>query len=82
MYFILSGEVEVALEPTPVRLGKGQYFGEIALLRDTARTATVTAVEDTELLVLEVADFRKLIELHPDLKARIERIAAERLGQR
>ena len=82
MYFILSGEVEVALEPTPVRLGKGQYFGEIALLRDTARTATVTAVENTELLVLEVADFRKLIELHPDLKARIERIAAERLGQR
>jgi len=82
MYFILSGEVEVALEPKPVRLGMGQYFGEIALLRDTARTATVTAVEDTELLVLEVTDFRKLMELHPDLKARVERVAAERQGQR
>jgi len=82
MYFIVEGEVEIELEPTPIKLAKGQYFGEIALLRDTTRTATVTASEDCELLVLEVAAFRRLMDLHPDLRERIARIAAERLGQR
>ena len=51
-------------------------------MRDTTRTATVTASEDCELLVLEVAAFRRLMDLHPDLRERIARIAAERLGQR
>ena len=78
MFFIVSGLVEVDIPPRPVRLGEGQYFGEIALLRDTERTATVSAVEECQLLALEVADFRRLINEHPDLKVRIESIAAER----
>jgi voltage-gated potassium channel len=78
MFFIVSGEVEVDVQPYPVRLGRGQYFGEIALLRDTVRTATVTAVTECQLLALDVADFRRLLEAHPELKAAITQVAERR----
>jgi voltage-gated potassium channel len=80
MFFIMSGEVQVDITPTPVRLGRGQYFGEIALIRDTVRTATVTTLTECQLLSLDVADFRRLLESHPNLKATITRTAEERLG--
>ncbi len=82
MYFILDGEVEVEVRPEPVRLGKGQYFGEIALIRETRRTATVTAVNPCHLLSLHVHDFRELLEENPDLRAEIARVADERHTQR
>jgi voltage-gated potassium channel len=53
MYFIMAGQVEVEVQPQPVRLGKGQYFGEVGLLRDTVRNATVTTVGECQLLVLD-----------------------------
>ena len=80
MFFIMSGEVEVDVQPNPIRLGRGQYFGEIALLRDTVRTATVTSVSDCQLLALDVADFRRLLEAHPDLKAAVLEVAERRLS--
>jgi len=80
MYFIMTGEVEVDVPPNPVRLRAGQFFGEIALLRQMLRTATVTAVTETQLLTLEASDFRKLIDEFPDLRERISRIAEGRLG--
>jgi len=80
MFFIMAGQVEVDVQPNPVRLGPGQYFGEIALLRDTVRTATVTAVSECHLLSLDVADFRRLLDAHPNLKAAITRVAEQRLA--
>ncbi|WP_395022076.1 cyclic nucleotide-gated ion channel [Dongia sp.] len=77
MFFIMEGEVEVEIEP-PVKLAKGQFFGEVGLLLDTTRNATVAALTETRLLVLDRADFQRLMHQHPDLKARIEAIAAER----
>ncbi|HEV8310194.1 MAG TPA: cyclic nucleotide-gated ion channel, partial [Methylomirabilota bacterium] len=59
MFFIMSGELEVDLQPQPRRMGPGHYFGEIALLRDTVRTATVTTITECQLLTLDVADFRR-----------------------
>jgi len=79
MFFIMSGQVEVDVQPHPVRLGPGQYFGEIALLRDTLRTATVTAISECHLLSLEVVDFRRLLDVHPHLREVISRVAAERV---
>jgi voltage-gated potassium channel len=77
MFFIMEGEVEVEIEP-PVKLGKGQFFGEVGLLHDTVRNATVAALNECRLLVLDRADFLRLMTQHPDLKARVEAIAAER----
>jgi MFS family permease len=55
---IVSGLVEVTLDGEHVRFeGPGEFFGEIGLLRDVPRTATVTAVEDTTLYSLAREDF-------------------------
>jgi voltage-gated potassium channel len=78
MYFIVSGEVEVRLEPRPVRLGQGAFFGEIALLEGGPRMATVVTTAPTTLLILDVSDFRALTALHPDLAEAVETEAARR----
>lgn len=78
MYFLTAGTVEVEVEPKPVRLGPGSHFGEIALLRDVVRTATVTSVTDCKLLSLSVADFRELMEEQPELRAKLEDAVAAR----
>lgn len=79
MFFVMGGEVEVDVRPNPVRLGKGQFFGEIALVREGPRTATVTDVVETRLLTLDRIDFHRLTQQHPDLKAAIEATAEARL---
>ena len=58
-FFIIdSGLVEVTHDGVVLRQeGPGEFFGEIGLLRDVPRTATVTAVEDTVLMVLARDDF-------------------------
>lgn len=78
MYFILSGELQVELKPNPVRLSNGDFFGEMGLLNKAPRMASVTAVTDTQLLVLEDTDFDKLMRLYPDMRAEIEARAADR----
>ena len=67
MYFIVSGEARVLLKPEPVTLGPGSFFGEMALLFGTPRSATVIATKPTVLLILDIADFRELAGRRPDL---------------
>ncbi|MGE5302027.1 MAG: cyclic nucleotide-gated ion channel [Alphaproteobacteria bacterium] len=78
MYFIASGEVEVRLEPLPIRLGQGSFFGEIALLERGPRLATVATTVPSTLLVLDVSDFRAFTALHPDLAETVEAEATRR----
>jgi voltage-gated potassium channel len=78
MYFIASGEVEVKLEPRPVRLGPGSFFGEMALLERGPRTATVVTTAPTTLLILDVSDFHAFTALHPDLAQTVETEAKRR----
>jgi hypothetical protein len=57
-YLVAEGELAVDVAGAePRRLGPGDYFGEIALLHDVPRTATVTALAKTELRALERDDF-------------------------
>ncbi len=77
MYFIASGEVEVRLRPGTVRLGPGEFFGEIALLTGEPRNATIVALQPCTLLILDIVDFRQLLGRQPDL-ARVVSEEAER----
>jgi voltage-gated potassium channel len=78
MYFIATGEVEVKVEPHPVRLAAGAFFGEMALLTGAARTANVVTTQPTTLLALEVADFHSLTAHHPELARAVAAEAAKR----
>jgi voltage-gated potassium channel len=80
MYLIADGEVEVKLRHKHLRLGAGQFFGEISALRRTRRSATVIASMPTRLLVLDALDLHGLMDRQPELVARIEEAAREKLG--
>src|SRR5271155_6096219 len=80
MYFIASGEVEGDVEPPPGRLGVGAFFGELALLGDSIRTANVSTTKPSTLLILDLADFRTLMAHHSDLARAIDAEAQRRLG--
>ena len=79
MYFIVSGEIEVDQESGAPkgRLGAGDFFGEIALIAERARTATITALVPCKLLVLHKDDFESFMQSHPDLRDAV-RVAAKR----
>ena len=80
MYFIASGVVEVGLEPEPVSLGSGEFFGEMALINEAPRVANVTAKAFCDLLILENREFHTLLEANPEMRATIYEIAGKRLG--
>ena len=80
MYFIMEGEVEVDITPNPVRLKQGDFFGEIALVENIPRTATVLSLTNCRLLVLETADFERLTSQIPELKDQIKLISEKRLS--
>jgi voltage-gated potassium channel len=71
MYLIASGEVEIDAAGGPVRLGEGDYFGELALLRKSRRSADVRSVKPTKLLALDGADMMALMERDPVIQAHI-----------
>ncbi len=80
VYFISSGAVEVARDSGKVRLGRGDFVGELALLTGAPRAADVTALGYCQLLVLEGVDFRRLLDRNPEMKSEVERVAASRLA--
>jgi voltage-gated potassium channel len=78
MYFIASGEVEVDLPGKKVALGEGAFFGEMALLGNNLRSANITTTRVSQLLVLDLVDFRLLMARHPDLGQTIDAEAQRR----
>ena len=78
MYFIAGGEVEVEARGGPVALSEGQFFGEMALLRKTARSSTVRTRTPTKLLVLDAADLHQIMERNRDIAQIVEATAAAR----
>jgi len=81
MYFIADGEVEVALKREHIRLGIGQFFGEVAVLRRVRRSATATALTRTSLLVLDAQDLHALMQRDPRIAKRIKDVVEKRLGR-
>ena len=72
LYVIVSGvaRVEKGTDSDPQPLGTlraGDFFGELAVIQDQARSATVVAVEDTECLLIKAWEFRSLLKEHPQI---------------
>jgi CPA1 family monovalent cation:H+ antiporter len=78
MYFVSTGAVEVPIEPAPVRLGSGEFFGEMALVTNQPRSTDVIALGYCQLLTLQRNDFNRVLDANPELKEIINRVAEER----
>ncbi len=85
IYFMVGGRVEISMIADDGRklgfdvLSRGAFFGEIALLDPGPRTATATALEDCELLILNRADLHQLLERNPHLVAEILQLIGKRM---
>ena len=77
MFIIEYGKVKVEID-NPVYLVAGDFFGEMGLLGNAPRNATITAADDTKLLELTKADLEELSEEHPGLFKELELSASSR----
>jgi predicted MFS family arabinose efflux permease len=79
-YLVADGQVEFMVDGAVVGTGsRGDYFGEIALLRDEPRTATVRVTQDAYLFALGREDFLRAVRGEADALAAAEELAAARL---
>jgi ATP-binding cassette subfamily B protein len=72
---VFKGDEQVA------EIGPGSFLGEIGLLFDVPRTATVKALTPMTIDVLNLREFRELLEASPDLRGSIEAAARTRFGE-
>ncbi len=77
-YFISSGAVEVSIPQGTVRLGRGDFFGEMALVMHQRRQADVVALGYCQLLVLDAHALHRLTAANQALRSHIDEIARER----
>ena len=79
-FVVAEGEADVTVDGNPVRtIGPGDYFGEIALLTGSDRTATVTARTDMRCYGMTPWDFRPLVESNPGIAWKLLQSMAEKL---
>lgn len=87
LYAILKGRVKISIFSEEGReivlavMREGDFFGEIAFLDGSYRTADATVVEDSEILSISRGDFFPLLDSHPDIYMKIIRVLCERLRQ-
>jgi MFS family permease len=80
-YVVDKGEVEILVDGAVARReGEGSYFGEIALLRDVPRTASVRAATDNALFALDREDFLPAVTGHAGSAQAAENVIGSRLG--
>ena len=80
-YLVERGEVTVERDGTPIAvLGAGEYFGEIALVQDVPRTATVRAAAHAELLALDRDEFIAAVTGHAPSREAADAVITARLG--
>jgi CRP-like cAMP-binding protein/Fe-S-cluster-containing hydrogenase component 2 len=84
-YLIRSGMVRVAQampggEMVRTYLSRGDYFGEIGLLRAIKRTATCSALDAVDVVKIPADDFNLMLETFPDVRAQLEPVATARMA--
>jgi cAMP-dependent protein kinase regulator len=86
LYVIVEGEVSVSAEGPPLvemaRLGPGAFIGEVALMTEQPRSATVTATEPSELLRIDRHTLSRVLANHGDVLRAVLRFVRERLVDR
>jgi CRP/FNR family transcriptional regulator, cyclic AMP receptor protein len=81
-FVIESGSAKVTVAGTDRRtLGPGDYFGEVALLNESARTATIIAESDLKCYGLTSWEFRPLVETNAEIAWRLLQVMAKRLRE-
>lgn len=79
---VIEGEAEVSRDGEVIAVrGPGSFFGEMALLLNQPRNATVVAQTDMTVDVIDLKAFRRLLEEYPDLYAPLLQATAERLAE-
>lgn len=88
LYVIISGKVRVVQGNNPDRAevelgtaGAGDVLGEMALLDDMPRSASVIAVEDVTALLLPVWEFRSAVQSNPDIALKLLSVLSRRLRE-
>ena len=89
LFLVLTGRIKIVLPASAnellLELGPGAFFGEVALLDQSLRTAQARAIEDSDIAVLFRAEFLSLLETHSNIASRISyqlaRVLAARLRQ-
>jgi CRP-like cAMP-binding protein len=80
-FVLIDGTVDVRRKGRKVcSFETGDFFGEIALLTESPRTATVTAVTPVRLLVISGQSFRRLLADTPSIQAKVLAALAERMA--
>jgi CRP-like cAMP-binding protein len=80
LYVVLSGRVGVERGGSRVgELGSGDFFGELALIEEEPRSASVIAVDETECLLFPAWEFRALLDEQPQIAVAIMRALIERI---
>jgi CRP/FNR family transcriptional regulator, cyclic AMP receptor protein len=78
-FVIIEGTASVAQDGEQINdLGPGDFFGEVALVKDTPRTATVTATSPVRALVVTAQNFRRLIEHQPNIERTVLKALVDR----
>lgn len=78
MYFIASGAVEIAIGEQRYRLGRGDFFGEMALLDQSRRSAAVRSISYSHLLFLPRATFEEMCRSFPQWRSKLMQVARDR----
>ena len=84
-YIVYKGKVAInvkkgllSFKKTIATLGPGAFFGEMALISNAPRSATIVCAEPCELFVLVAGDFKFILEQNPNARAEMKRIAERR----
>jgi CPA1 family monovalent cation:H+ antiporter len=78
VYFIASGAVEIESVGEPTQLGRGEMFGQLAILMRRPRRTEVRAIAPSTLLVLDEVRFRRLLDRSPKLREAVRESAEKR----
>ncbi|QBD82141.1 cyclic nucleotide-binding domain-containing protein [Ktedonosporobacter rubrisoli] len=86
LYVILKGKVRIQQANDPDKaeevisvVGPGEVLGEMALLDDLPRSASVVTLEEVDALLLPVWEFRSILRNHPDIALKLLAVLSKRL---